>query len=478
MQVVAGVDSSTQSTKVEMRAVESGRVVGSGSSPHPATTPPRSEQDPGAWWAAFQRAYDAALAMAGEQSDDVEVVGISVAGQQHGMVVLDEARQVVRPAKLWNDTESAPDAGWLCKQLPGGAADWAAAVGSVPVAAFTVSKLSWLHRSEPEAWARMAHVVLPHDWLTMQLTGSLTTDRGDASGTGYWSPATGEYRWDLLAIVDSARDWSQVVPRVADPYETVGDWHGIPVACGTGDNMGAALGLGLAPGTAVISLGTSGTAYAVSSGPTADPTGHVAGFADASGGFLPLACTLNATKVTDTIGRLLGVTYEQFDQLALAAAPGAGGVTLLPYFDGERTPDLPNATGWICGLHSDATREQLARAAVEGVCCSMLDALDAVRQLSSVERVVLVGGGARSAAYRQVFASLCDLPVGTADEAEAVATGACVQAAAVALGESHADIAARWGLGETVAIHAEPCRQVRDQYAVLRTAATAAITTP
>ncbi len=477
MQVVAGVDSSTQSTKVEMRALESGRVVGSGSSPHPATTPPRSEQDPGAWWAAFQRAYDAALAMAGEQSDDVEVVGISVAGQQHGMVALDEARQVVRPAKLWNDTESAPDAGWLCKQLPGGASDWAAAVGSVPVAAFTVSKLSWLHRSEPEAWARMAHVVLPHDWLTMQLTGSLTTDRGDASGTGYWSPATGEYRWDLLAIVDSARDWSEVVPRVADPYETVGDWHGIPVACGTGDNMGAALGLGLAPGTAVISLGTSGTAYAVSAGPTADPTGHVAGFADASGGYLPLACTLNATKVTDTIGRLLGVTYEQFDQLALAAQPGAGGVTLLPYFDGERTPDLPNATGWLSGLRSDATREQLARAAVEGVCCSMLDALDAVRQLSPVERVVLVGGGARSAAYRQVFASLCDLPVGTADEAEAVATGACVQAAAVALGESHADIAARWGLGETVSIEAEPCRDVRQQYAALREAATASITT-
>lgn len=472
MQVVAGVDSSTQSTKVEMRALESGRVVGSGSSPHPATTPPRSEQDPSAWWAAFQRAYDAALAMAGEHSDDIEVVGISVAGQQHGMVVLDEARQVVRPAKLWNDTESAPDAGWLCKQLAGGAADWAAAVGSVPVAAFTVSKLSWLHRSEPEAWARMAHVVLPHDWLTMQLTGSLTTDRGDASGTGYWSPASGEYRWDLLAIVDSSRDWSEVVPRVAAPYETVGDWHGIPVACGTGDNMGAALGLGLAPGTAVISLGTSGTAYAVSAAPTADPTGHVAGFADASGGYLPLACTLNATKVTDTIGRLLGVSYEQFDQLALAAAPGAGGVTLLPYFDGERTPDLPNATGWLSGLRSDATREQLARAAVEGVCCSMLDALDAVRQLSPVDRVVLVGGGARSAAYRHVFAALCDLSVGTADEAEAVATGACVQAAAVALGESHADIAARWGLGDTVSIEAEPSPEVRHQYAALRDTAT------
>ncbi len=470
MKVVAGVDSSTQSTKVELREVESGRVVGRGSAAHPPTTPPRSEQDPSAWWAAFELAYAAALADAG----DPEVVGISVAGQQHGMVTLDATGAILRPAKLWNDTESAADAGWLAKQLPGGAADWAAAIGSVPVAAFTITKLSWLHRTEPEAWARLAHVLLPHDWLTYQLTGQMVTDRGDASGTGYWSPLTGEYRWDVLRIVDRDREWSTAVPRVAAPTEVVGEWHGIPVACGTGDNMGAALGLGLAAGTAVISIGTSGTAYAVAEAPTADPSGLVAGFADASGRYLPLACTLNATKVTDAVARLLGVGRDEFTALATAAPSGAAGVTLLPYFDGERTPNLPGASGAMSGLRSDVSREQVARAAVEGVCCSLLDALDAIRSLAPVDRVVLVGGGARSAAYRQVFATLCDLPVGTADADEAVATGACVQAVAAALGQSHAEVAERWQLGSVTAIErpAElPGADVRAQYAALRDAA-------
>ena len=470
MQVVVGVDSSTQSTKVELREVESGRVLGRAVAPHPGTTPPRSEQDPADWWWAFETAYGTAVAAVGA----AEVVGISVAGQQHGMIVLDEAGVVLRPAKLWNDTESAPDAGWLCTQLPGGAAEWAASVGSVPVAALTISKLSWLHRSEPETWARLAQVLLPHDWLTYRLTGSFVTDRGDASGTGYWSPSTGEYRWDLLAIVDSERDWRSMVPRVAAPTETVGTWHDVPVACGTGDNMAAALGLGLNAGTAVVSLGTSGTAYAVARRPTADATGAVAGFADASGQYLPLACTLNATKITDAVARLLGVGRDEFDALALASPAGAGGLALLPYFDGERTPNLPAAVGWLSGLRSDVSREQFARAAVEGVCCSMLDALDALRAVSPVDQVVLVGGGARSAAYREVFSSACDLPVGTADADEAVATGACVQAAAIATGASHAEVAVAWGLGHVVAGHVvagADATGVRARYAALRDSA-------
>ena len=467
MRVVAGVDSSTQSCKVELREVESGRRVALTSAPHSITTPPRSEQDPNEWWRAFEAAFAASLAQAG----DVELVGISVAGQQHGMVALDAAGEVLRPAKLWNDTESAPDAGWLCKQLPGGAAEWAAAIGSVPVASFTITKLSWLHRSEPDVWARLAHVLLPHDWLTHRLTGALVTDRGDASGTGYWSPISGDYRYDLLSVVDADQDWSTVVPRVAGPTETVGEWRGVRVACGTGDNMGAALGLGLVAGTAVVSIGTSGTAYAVATAPTADTTGAVAGFADAAGGFLPLACTLNATKVTDAVARLLGVGREEFDALALAAPSGAGGLTLLPYFDGERTPNLPGATGWMSGLRSDVSREQVARAAVEGVCCSLLDALDAIRAVAPVQRVVLAGGGARSLAYRTVFATLCDLPVGAAATDEAVATGACVQAAAAALGQSHDEVGQRWDLGAVTPI-GRPGHtlrvDVRAQYAELR----------
>jgi xylulokinase len=463
--LVAGVDSSTQSTKVEVRDLDTGAVIARGSAPHPPTTPPRSEQDPSAWWAAFEAAW----ASAGSP----RVEAISVAGQQHGMVVLDADREVIRPAKLWNDTETAPDAGWLMKQLPGGAAEWADAVGSVPVAAFTISKLSWLHRSEPDNWARTATVLLPHDWMTMRLTGELVTDRGDASGAGYWSPASGEYRWDVLSVVDNDRDWSKAVPRVAGPVEVVGKWNGAKVACGTGDNMAAALGLGLRPGVAVLSLGTSGTAYTVSDKPTSDPSGAVAGFADATGKYLPLVCTLNATKVSDAVARLLGVDHAEFDELALSADPGAGGLTVLPYFDGERTPNLPKATGLLAGLRSDVSRAQLARAAVEGVACGLLDALDALAEHASFNSIRVVGGGARSAAYRQVLGELCSLPMSVADADEAVATGACVQAAAVAAGITHAEVAERWGLGVATSI-GEPGGDpagVRARYAELRSAA-------
>jgi xylulokinase len=462
--LVAGVDSSTQSTKVEVRDLDTGAVVARGGAPHPPTTPPRSEQDPHSWWTAFEAAWSAA--------GSPEIEAISVAGQQHGMVVLDASLEVIRPAKLWNDTETAPDAGWLLKQLPGGPADWAAAVGSVPVAAFTVTKLSWLHRSEPENWSKVAHVLLPHDWMTFRLTGELVTDRGDASGTGYWSPSSGEYRWDALSIVDKDLDWPTVVPRVSSPSEVVGRWNGAKVACGTGDNMAAALGLGLQPGVAVLSLGTSGTAYAISDHPTADVSGAVAGFADATGRFLPLACTLNATKVTDAIARLLGVDHDEFDRLALAAAAGAGGVTLLPYLDGERTPNLPKATGLLAGIRSDVSREQLARAAVEGVVCGVLDALDALGALTRLSEVRLVGGGARSDAYRHVVSELCELPVSLANAEEAVATGACVQAAAVALGVGHDEVAERWALGRATPLPGPggDTAGVRARYAELRSA--------
>ena len=467
MPLVAGVDSSTQSTKVEIRDLDSGELVAHGHAAHPATQPPRSEQNPHSWWSAFESAWAAA--------GSPNVAGISVAGQQHGMVTLDANREVIRPAKLWNDTESAPDSAWLLKQLPGGAADWAAACGSVPVAAFTVTKLSWLHRSEPGAWERLAHVMLPHDWMTLQLTGQLVTDRGDASGTGYWSAATGEYCHDLLAIVDRERDWSTALPRVLGPLEVAGEWHGAKVAPGTGDNMAGALGIGLRPGDVVISLGTSGTVYTVSDRPTNDPSGAVAGFADASGHFLPLVCTLNATKVTDTIGRLLGVDHQGLDALALSADPGAGGITLLAYLDGERTPNRPKATGVLGGLRSDATREQLARAAFEGVACGMLDALDSLRAVAPADgRVVLVGGGRRSAAYRTILADLIGSPLLTPDADEAVATGACVQAAAVLHQRSPAEIAAQWGLGAGRMVEPGPgaaaAADIRGRYGVMRDA--------
>jgi xylulokinase len=464
---IAGVDSSTTATKVEVRDLDTGQVVATGSSPHPPTQPPRSEQRPGTWWAAF----GAAWAHAGHP----DVAAISVAGQQHGMVALDADRRVIRPAKLWNDTESAPEAAWLIDRLPGGRQAWADASGLVPVASFTITKLAWLHRHEPRAWERLAHVVLPHDWVTLQLTGRLATDRGDASGTGYWSAASGTYRHDLLALVDPQRDWSAVVPPVLGPMEAAGEWNGALVGPGTGDNMAGALGVGLRPGDVVVSIGTSGTVYGVSDQPTADASGIVAGFADATGRHLPLVCTLNATKVTDAVRRLLGVDHEELDRLALAGTPGAGGLTLLPYLDGERTPDRPNATGVLAGLRSDVGREQLARAAVEGVVCGLLDGLDALAAFAPTDgQLVVVGGGARSRAYRQVLADLSGREVLVPHVREQVATGACVQAAAVATSREPADVADAWKLGVGDLVEPGPgttaAGEVRAAYAALREA--------
>ena len=307
MPVVVGVDSSTSACKVQVRDADTGAPVAEGRAPHPATTPPRSEQHPRDWDAAFR----AACAEAGVP-DLHRPAAIAFGGQQHGMVALDAAGEVLRPAKLWNDTESAADADALVHELEGGAAAWAGACGSVPVASFTITKLRWLRRCEPDVFARVASVLLPHDWLTAQLTGARTTDRGDASGTGYWSPAESRYRTDLLALVDDTLDWDAALPAVLGPTDGAGEWAvtGAVVAPGTGDNMAAALGLGLRPGDRALSLGTSGTAYTVSDRPSADPSGVVAGLADATGHFLPLVCTLNAMKVTDAIARLLGVAVR------------------------------------------------------------------------------------------------------------------------------------------------------------------------
>jgi xylulokinase len=360
---------------------------------------------------------------------------------------MDSSEEVLRPAKLWNDTESASDAAALVEALPGGPADWAARCGSVPVPSFTITKLRWLRRSEPEVFRRVTSVLLPHDWLTFRLTGRHTTDRGDASGTGYWSPGEERYCPELLELVDDGFEWEPTLPEVLAPLAVAGEWAGIGavVAPGTGDNMAAALGLGLRPGDLVLSLGTSGTAFTVSDQPWADPSGTVAGFADATGRFLPLVCTMNATKVTDAVARLLGVDHERFDALALAAPPGAGGLVLVPYFDGERTPNRPDDTGRLIGLRSDVRPEQMARAAVEGVVCNLLAGADALGP--PVGRVFLIGGAARSAAYRRVVADLTGRAVVVPSDEELVAAGAAVQAATVSLGGGFDALAEAWQLG-------------------------------
>lgn len=426
MALVMGVDSSTQSCKVVIADAATGEIVRTGRASHPDGT----SVDPETWWDALRAAISDAGGMA-----DVEAW--SIGGQQHGMVILDSSGQVIRDALLWNDTRSAGAADELIAEF--GAAELAQRTGLVPVASFTITKLRWLRDAEPGNAARVAAVALPHDWLTWRLRGfgpedprldELITDRSDASGTGYWDPESGEYDRALLV---AALGHDAVLPRVLGPAESVTDADGRTVGPGAGDNAGAALGVGAGPGDVVVSIGTSGTVFAVSERAVHDSSGTVAGFADADGRFLPLVATLNAARVLDAVARLLGIDHDELSRLALTAPPGAGGLRLLPYFEGERTPNLPDATATLTGMTlASTTRENLARAAVEGMLSGLGAGLDALRaQGVRLERALLIGGGAQSQAVREIAPLVLGIPVQVPEPAEYVALGAARQAAAV-----------------------------------------------
>ncbi|MFF9278098.1 xylulokinase [Streptomyces griseosporeus] len=435
--LVVGVDSSTQSTKALVVDAATGQVVAGGQARHDVSSGPGRESDPRQWWDALCEA----LRQCGDAAR--EAAAVSIGGQQHGLVTLDERGEPVRPALLWNDVRSAPQARRLTEEL-GGAKFWAERTGSVPAASFTVTKWAWLAEHEPDAVRATKAVRLPHDYLTERLTGQGTTDRGDASGTGWWASATEAYDEEILGHVglDPA-----LLPRVVRPGEvagTVREHHDLPfskgtlVAPGTGDNAAAALGLGLRPGTPVMSLGTSGTVYAVSRHRPADPTGTVAGFADAHGDWLPLACTLNCTLAVDRVAALLGRDRE--------AVEPAAGVTFLPYLDGERTPNLPDASGLLLGLRHDTTGGQLLQAAYDGAVHALLGALDLVldEDADPSAPLLLIGGGARGTAWQQTVRRLSGRPVQVPEAKELVALGAAAQAAGLLTGEDPAAVARRW----------------------------------
>ncbi|MBG0567655.1 xylulokinase [Actinoplanes aureus] len=460
MALVAGIDSSTQSCKVVIRDAETGRLVRQGRASHPDGT----EVHPDAWWAALQSAIEEAGGL-----DDVAAA--SVAGQQHGMVVLDENGEVVRPALLWNDTRSAGAAADLIEEL-GGGDKWADAVGIVPVASFTLTKLRWLARNEPANAARVAAVCLPHDWLTWKLSGStdisdIRTDRSDASGTLYWSAKTNEYRHDLLELGFGR---PIAVPEVLGPTGIAGRLaNGAPLGPGAGDNAAAALGTGALPGDVIVSIGTSGTVFVSSDVAPQDPSGTVAGFADTTGRFLPIVVTLNAARVLDAAAKLLGVDHEELSRLALSAPAGADGLVLVPYLEGERTPNRPDATGAIHGLTlRTSDPAHLARAAVEGMLCALADGLDAlVANGAAANRIVLVGGGARSEAVRRIAPALFGKPVLVPPPGEYVADGAARQAAWVTLG---GDVPPTWS-AETPALYEDSSVPlIREQYAAAQDA--------
>ncbi|WP_240770216.1 FGGY family carbohydrate kinase [Nocardioides sp. GY 10127] len=451
-----GVDTSTQSTKSLLVDAETGEVLESAAAPHPVGT----EVDPRAWTAAFDSSGAALLPRA---------EAVSVAGQQHGMVALDSAGEPVRDALLWNDTRSAQAALDLIEEM-GGPAACAEVTGSVMVASITASKLRWMRDHEPENAARTASVLLPHDYLSAHLAAPGTepfTDAGDASGTGYFATALGEWRPDLAA---NALGHEVALPRIAGPGAVAARTAaGQVVGAGTGDNAGAALGLALRPGDVLLSVGTSGVASTVSAAPLADPTGTVTGFADAQGGFLPMVTTINAARILDLQAAWLGVDVHGLADLALSSAPGAGGVTLSPYYGGERSPNRPDAVGTWTGLRSTTTRADLARAAFEALACSLADAAEQLQALTGQEagRVLLVGGATRSPALQQILPAVLGRPVELPPPGEYVARGAARQAAWALSG---AATPPDWPMPGLKVLDAAPTPGVREAYLELKEA--------
>jgi xylulokinase len=459
--VVLGIDSGTQSTKAVAIDLSSGRIVAEGRAPHTG----EDTQWPGDWWEALR------LAIEPIDVSGMRIAGISVAGQQHGFVATDATGEPLGPAALWNNTAAADDAERL-----NGLANFASEIGTRLVSSITIAKVAHLARTHPEQLAAIDAICLPHDWLTWKMTGNLVTDRGEASGSGWWSPITETPRRHLLELAAGVAFASRVrIPEVLGPGERAGVLTreaatflglppGIPVGAGTGDNMGAALGIGAAPGHFVISLGTSGTVYAVSDEPTADPTGEVCGFADATGRYLPLTCMLNCTRVVDDVARLTGLALVDALDRAGELEPGADGLLLTPYFAGERTPNLPRATGSLLGIDlANLQPGLLARAAVDGVAAGLAYCLAALRRLDiDAPEIVLVGGGSAHPTWQQAIADATQLPVTVLGGKEHVAIGAAMQAAAIASGEPVIELSDRWR--PEVAAIARPRAEFADRF--------------
>jgi xylulokinase len=458
--LVAGIDSSTQSCKVLICDADTGEVVREGRAGHPEGT----EIAPAAWESA---AADAIAAAGG--FDDVEAV--AVGAQQHGMVCLDGTGHVVRPALLWHDLRSADAAHALVDEL-GGTRAWAQAVGVMPLAAITVAKLRWLADNEPQNADRTAAVCLPHDWLTWRLRGApevpdiatLTTDRSDASGTGYFDAASDSYRFDLLEL--GMRGRRPELPTVLAPSDST-TGGGRTFGAGLGDNAAAALGLGAEEGDVIVSIGTSGVVTAVAADPVVDEDGVVADFADGTGRYLPLVCTLNSARVLDAAARMLRVDHNELSRLALSAPPGSEGLVMVPYLEGERTPNRPNATGALHGLRvSNSTPANLARAAVEGLLCMLADCLaHTTAHGFSTHRILLIGGGARAQAVREIAPTVFGLPFLVPTPAEYVALGAARQAAWALTGSPQPPA---WKPPATSEYTADAVPEVLERYAQVR----------
>lgn len=457
-----GIDCGTQGTKALLVDMH-GRPLGRGYAVHALIerSSGAREQEPQWWIDALRIAVKDALHNVRGATPGAVVKGIGVSGQQHGLVVLDQDLQVIRPAKLWNDTETSEQNEALIQRF-GGDLEWSRRFGIVPLTGYTVSKLLWLKENEPENFARIRHILLPHDYLNFWLTGQLRAEAGDASGTAFFDIRTRSWQRDVLDAIDGGTgQLFAALPKLIGPEDVLGTVRpevaaelGLPETCivasGGGDNMMAAIGTGnVSEGIVTISLGTSSTVYSFSKHPVQDETRSLAPFCSSSGGWLPLICTMNATNVVTDTAKLLGKSVSNIDDALNSTAPGAEGLTFLPFLNGERTPDLPRARGSLLGISAtNFTANHLLRAVVEGVSFGILSGLDLILRGRKAEVVQVTGGGARSAAWRQLLADASGVEIHVPVEEEAGCLGAAVQAM-VALSrangapESFADVAAR-----------------------------------
>ena len=441
-QLFLGIDCGTQGTKAIILDAVSGQVLGQGAAAHKLISGAngRREQDPAQWLDALTLATRRALLAAGV--DGQAILGMGVSGQQHGLVLLDHQGKVLRPAKLWCDTETADENARLLTHL-GGDRGSLERLGVVIAPGYTVSKLLWTREQHPEIFSRIAHVMLPHDYLNYWLTGRSCSEYGDASGTGYFNVRTRQWDLQLLRDIDPSGRLQAALPELIDAHAAVGtllpgiaDHLGINprarVSSGGGDNMMGAIGTGnIKPGAITMSLGSSGTVYAYADQPKVSPDAAVATFCSSSGGWLPLICTMNLTNATGVIRELFDLDIECFNALVAQAPIGAEGVCMLPFLNGERVPALPHATGSVLGLTmSNLTQANLCRAVVEGTTFGLRYGLDLLRHNGLQSRsICLIGGGSNSQVWRQIVADTMNTPVICTEQSEAAALGAAIQAA-------------------------------------------------
>lgn len=440
-QLFIGIDSGTQGTKIVILSRAQQRLKAQAYAAHEIieTSLGGREQEPQWWIAACKQAMGELLKNAA--IDRMQIKGIGVSGQQHGLVPLDAQGDVIRPAKLWCDTETALQCRLLTERV-GGEEAVMAAIGNRITAGYTASKLLWLKEREPQNYERLDKILLPHDYLNYWLTGECKMENGDASGTAFFDIRQRCWSDALLNAIDESGRLQACLPEIIAPNAPCGQLRperssawGLPrdvlVAAGGGDNMMAAIGTGnVRTGLATTSLGTSGTIYAFSETPVVDPKGELAAFCSSSGGWLPLVCTMNVTVATEQVRTLLGLDIEGFNRSIEKAPPGANGLILLPFFNGERTPDMPLAKASLTGMTPvNFTSENLARAGMEGATLGLRYGLSVMeRNGIHAEEIRLVGGGAKSRVWRQMVADIFAVPVVSPMETEAGALGAALQA--------------------------------------------------